>query len=94
MFPIRACPLPDGARLSIYRASDACTNCVAADVAGTISQEQFVSAFYTTFVFKLERAILKWAMSKLSSDAQVQQLAAGSIDEFAAWHVEGRCPNP
>ena len=93
MSSIQSCPLPDGALLSTYRANGAYTDCFAIDVVGSISHEQFVIAFYTTFVFKLERTILKWAVSKPSTDSQVKQLASGSIDEFAAWHVEERCPN-
>ena len=93
MFSIRTCPLPDDALLSTYRANGAYTDCFAADVDGSISHEQFVAAFYTTFVFKAERAILKWAVAKPSTDAQAKQLASGSIDEFAAWHVEKRCPD-
>ena len=93
MLSIRSCALPDGALLGTYRANGAYTDCFAADVAGSISHEQFVTAFYTTFVFKLERTILKWAVSRPSTDAQAKQLAAGSIDEFAAWHVERRCPD-
>jgi hypothetical protein len=52
-----------------------------------------VTAFYTTPVFKLERLILKIAVSRPSTDAQVKQLAAGSIDAFAAWYVEARTEN-
>jgi hypothetical protein len=69
------------------------TDCFATDVAGAVSHEQFVTAFYTTFVFKLERKILEWAVSKPSTDVQAQQLAAGSINEFSAWYVEDRCPD-
>ncbi|MDD5058826.1 MAG: hypothetical protein PHQ60_13235 [Sideroxydans sp.] len=93
MSSIRACPLPDVALLNTCLANGEYTDCFAADVAGSISHEQFVAAFYTTFVFKLERAILKWAVAKPSTDAQAKQLAAGAIDEFAAWHVEQRCPD-
>lgn len=93
MLSIRPCSLPDGALLSAYRANGAYTDCFAADVVGAVSHEQFVTAFYTTFVFKLERRILQWAVSKSSTDAEAKQLAAGSIDEFAAWHVEQRCSN-
>jgi hypothetical protein len=50
-------------------------------------------AFYTTAVFKLERLILKLAVSRPSTDAQAKQLAAGSIDAFAAWDVEARSDN-
>jgi hypothetical protein len=59
----------------------------------SVSQAQYVSAFYTTFVFKLERLILKWTVSKPSTDAQVKRLADGSIDSFAAWTVEARSQN-
>ncbi len=88
---IISCPLPDAALLNAYRDSGAYTDCYAAEVVGSISHEQFVAAFYTTFVFKLERTILKWAVAKPSTDAQALQLAAGAIDEFAAWSVEQRC---
>jgi hypothetical protein len=84
-------PLPDAALLNTCLANGEYTDCFAVDVVGSISHEQFVVAFYTTFVFKLERAILKWAVAKPSTDAQAKQLAAGAIDEFAAWHVEQRC---
>jgi hypothetical protein len=88
---IRPCPLPDCALLDAYRANGAYTDCYAADVAGSITHEQFVTAFYTTLLFKLERQILRWTVSRPSTDAQAGQLAAGSIDEFSAWRVEARC---
>jgi hypothetical protein len=34
--------------------------------------------------------LLAWFVSKPSSDAQARQLAAGELDTFAAWVVEGR----
>jgi hypothetical protein len=52
-----------------------------------------VQAFYTTPVFKLERAILAWLLTKLSSDAQATLLAEGKTDTFSAWNVENRCEN-
>lgn len=91
--PIQSCPLPDGALLGAYLANGAYTDCFSTDVAGAVSHEQFVTAFYTSFVFKLERQILAWAVSKPSTDDQAKQLAWGAIDEFAAWHVEKRSPN-
>jgi hypothetical protein len=56
----------------------------------SVSHAQYVEAFYTTAVFKLERLLLAWFVSKPSSDAQARQLAAGELDTFAAWVVEGR----
>ena len=63
------------------------------EIHGSVSHQQFVTAFYTTTLFKLERVILKWAVSRPSTDADAQQLASGTIDAFAAWHVEKRSEN-
>ena len=93
MFSIQPCSIPDGTLLSNYRRDGVYTDCYAADISGSVSHTQYVAAFYTTVVFKLERLILKWAVSKPSSDAQAKQLADGSIDTFAAWYVEGRSEN-
>jgi hypothetical protein len=89
---IQACPLPDGALLGTYSRNGAYADCYAVDVPGAFTHAQFVAAFYTTFLFKLERSILKWAVARPSTDAQAAQLAAGAIDSFAAWHVEQRAP--
>ena len=91
MIRIAPRPLPEEALLKKYARDGAYTDCYATDVAGTITQAQFVAAFYTTAVFKLERFILKHAVSRPSTDEQARQLAAGAIDMFAAWHVEARC---
>ena len=93
MFSIESCPLPDEALLGKYVRSGAYTDCYRTEAPGNVTHAQFVSAFYTTLIFKLERAILKLAVSKPSTDAQAKQLADGSIDRFAAWQVESRCEN-
>lgn len=85
--------MPDGALLGIYQTHGAYADCYGVDVPGTVTHERFVAVFYTTWIFKLERAILKWAVNKPSTDAQAAQLAAGAIDSFAAWHVEQRGHN-
>jgi hypothetical protein len=58
-----------------------------------VTQEQYVYAFYTTSLFRLERFILRWLVSKPSTDDEVKQLAQGSRRRFAAWQVEQRCDN-
>ena len=93
MFGIQSCPLPEVALLARYRREGAFTDCYAVDIPGAISQARYVAAFYTTPVFKLERLILKWAVSRSSTDAQAGQLAAGEIEHFAAWRVEARSPD-
>lgn len=90
MSSIHAAPLPDHALLAGYTRAGAYTDCYATDVARHVSHAEFVTAFYTTPTFKLERLILKWAIAKPSTDAQAAQLAKGDIDAFAAWRVEQR----
>ncbi len=93
MFAIQSRPLPDNALLARYRREGAFTDCYAVDMPGAVSHARYVAAFYTTPVFRLERLILQWAVSRPSTDAQAVQLAAAEIDTFAAWHVEARSPD-
>ena len=93
MLSIQPCALPANALLNTYRSRGAYTDCYATDIDGDVSHEQFVAAFYTTSLFKLERVILKWVVARPSTDAQAEQLASGATDAFAAWHVEERSEN-
>lgn len=90
MSPIRRCELPEGALLSRYSGSGNYTDCYSADVTRSVSHAEFIEAFYTTALFKLERIILAGLASRPSTDAQARQLAHGEIDSFAAWSVEDR----
>lgn len=90
MLPIKPSPLPENALLNRYAQQNVYTDCYRTEVTGTITHAQFVTAFYTTKLFKLERLILKWAVSKPCSDQEAMQLANGEIDQFAAWYVEER----
>ena len=87
---IRNCALPDSALLQKYAVEGTYTDCYAVNLDRRISQSEFVSAFYTTWLFKLERWILAWAVNRPSSDAQASELAAATRDAFAAWRVEQR----
>lgn len=93
MFSINPCVLPENALLRNYYNDGTYTDCYTTDVSETVTFEQYVIAFYTTRVFKLERLILKLLVSRPCTDAEVAQLASGSLDEFAAWHVEARHEN-
>lgn len=82
--------LPADALLQRYRERGAYTDCYALDIPNAVTQAQYVEAFYTTWVFKLERAILAAFVSKPSTDAQAGELARGERGDFAAWDVEAR----
>jgi hypothetical protein len=90
MRSIHSCPIPDTALLAEYPRAGAFADCYTTQITGAVSQVQFVTAFYTTWIFKLERWVLRWALAKPSTDAEAAQLAVGSIDAFAAWRVERR----
>ena len=86
-------PLPTTALLQKYARADAYTDCFYTDILDNVSLHDFVEAFYTTWLFKLERFILRVAVSKPSSDAEARQVSEGEIDTFAAWYVEDRSDN-
>jgi hypothetical protein len=82
--------LPATSLLRKYAAPVGYADCYVAEVAGAVSHESFVRAFYTTALFGVERAILKWFASRPSTDEDVAALASGASDTFAAWRVEAR----
>lgn len=87
---IQPCPLPTNSLLTAYANAGAYTDCFSTDIARTLSHAEFVEAFYTGRLFKLERWLLDVLLSKPSTDRQARQLAAGKLNEFAAWRVEAR----
>ena len=93
LFPIQPCLLPDEALLGRYSSNGSYTDCYMTEIPIPVSQAQYVNAFYTTPLFKLERFILTWTVSKPSTDIQAKQLADGTRDAFAAWTVEAWTEN-
>lgn len=93
MSSIELAPLPQDALLNRYKLQGDYTDCYVMTVPHPVSQAQYVEAFYTTSVFKIERQILSLLASRPSTDLQARQLAQGEASQFAAWHVEGRTAN-
>ncbi len=52
-----------------------------------------MTVFYTTWLFRLERWILRLAVARPSTDEEARQLARGERGAFAAWSVEARAPD-
>ena len=86
---IHRCSLPPDAFLQRYAGNVGYADCFRVDVPGTIGLGRYVEAFYTTRLFKAERAILSLA-GHPSSDAEAALVAQGETSRFAAWHVEAR----
>ena len=93
MHNIIAIRLPTSALLSRYVKEGFYTDCFTTELPISVTHEQFVLAFYSTWLFKIERFILKYAVSKPSTDKQALALASGQLDLFSAWTVEDRCSN-
>jgi len=59
-------------------------------VAQPVSLGDFVFAFYTSPVFRIERAILRILAGAPSTDAEARGVADGSGSSFAIWRVGQR----
>lgn len=82
--------LPDKALLRRYVDSGEYTDCFSTEVPKGVSLADYVAAFYTTWLFKAERVVLRWFASLPSTDDEAVQLARGNRDAFAAWTLEDR----
>jgi hypothetical protein len=88
---VRPQALPAHSLLNPY-AANGYADCFVAALAGSVTHAQYVEAFYTSWLFKLERFVLRWLVAKPSTDEEARALAQGKRDEFAAWSVESRAP--
>jgi hypothetical protein len=65
-------------------------DCFAAGVARHVTLAQFVFAFYTSPLFRIERGLLHLLINAPSSRADARAIADGTSDKFAAWYVGQR----
>ena len=93
MLSIERCPIPVNTMLERYARNGAYVDCYMTEISGHVSFREYILAFYTTLLFRLERIILKLVVSKPSTDTQARQLADRTRENFAAWHVEDRSEN-
>jgi hypothetical protein len=76
-----------GARPERWRQSG---DCFAISVDRVVSLAEFVFAFYTSPVFRIERVILGVLAGAPSTDTEARSLADGSGTSFAVWRVGAR----
>lgn len=93
MAPITATVLPEEALLQRYQRGGAYTDCYCMSVPRHVPMADYISAFYTTPLFKVERKILALAAGKPSTDEAARDLAHGRRASFSAWRVEDRSSN-
>lgn len=93
MPPVTLCDAPKSSLLQSLRAGGSYTDCFATEVAISVSQSDYVEAFYTTTLFKAERLVIRLLASTNSTDHEARELALGMRDTFAVWSVAQRLPN-
>jgi len=79
--------------LGKYASGGAYADCYAVVLPRVVTQAEYVEAFYTTAVFKIERWLIASFLSRPSTDADARQLAQGTLRSFASWSVEHCAPD-
>lgn len=86
----RACDVPrDGLLQAYVGQGETYTDCFEVMSPVEIALPDFIEAFYTTWLFRLERLILSITLRRRIRDADARVMAAGA-ETFAAWSVEAR----
>lgn len=81
---------PDASLLAQLQATGQYADCFTTQISRRVTHAEFIEAFYTTRLFKLERFILHRLARLPSTDAEVTELAQGQRIMFAAWRVAER----
>lgn len=89
---VEAAGLPADALLGRYAGQGCYTDCFTTVLPRPVTHAEYVEAFFTTPVFKLERLVLV-LIRRPSTDAQAGALSRGEGESFAAWDVEARAPD-
>jgi hypothetical protein len=96
MLAISRAAVPADSLLRTYRGGphperwDNYVDCFCVGVSAQVSLADFVWAFYTSPVFRIERWILRLTIGAPSTDADAKAVAVGTANTFAAWYVGDR----
>ena len=89
MTPLDAPPPADSLLAHLAAERSAFADAYTLQLPRTVSLAEFVEAFYTTRLFKVERALLA-LFGKPSSDAMARAVARGDGQRLAVWTIEAR----
>ena len=93
MTQIHTSDLPSNALLEKYKQAGAFVDCYYINMNKQVTLAEYIHAFYTTPIFKIERTILSIFARRPSSDSQAKELSLGNSDTFSIWSVEQRLEN-
>ncbi|MEO5735127.1 MAG: hypothetical protein ABIN96_14420 [Rubrivivax sp.] len=65
-------------------------DCYSTQIMGRVTHADFVEAFYTSWLFKIERRLLGFLASRPATDSDARKLARSECHRFSAWRVEAR----
>lgn len=85
--PVQQTPLPSDALLASQ--PDHLLDCFTLEVPVSVDLAKYVAAFYSTWLFRLERQVLQLA-GYPSTDAEARALGQGLSQSFAAWTLQAR----
>ncbi|GLX78586.1 hypothetical protein tinsulaeT_19260 [Thalassotalea insulae] len=85
--------LPENALSIKYAHQGAHTDCYYIDIPKKVTLTQYIEAFYTTPVFKIEHIILSIFAKKHVSNNDISALANGNSNQFSIWTVEDKSNN-
>ncbi|TQV69581.1 hypothetical protein FIL88_06860 [Aliiroseovarius halocynthiae] len=68
-------------------------DCYVSVVPGQVNLPVFITHFYQTWLFRIERWLLARGVKKPSTDADARAIANGTSQKFAVWELEGRTDN-
>lgn len=75
MLPIEKCPAPEDTFLRNYLIQGNYIDCYTTAIAKQVSFPEFIFAFYTTWLFKIEAFILTFTARKPSSDVEAKKVS-------------------
>lgn len=90
MSTVHPCEVPLNSLLRGYKDGISYADCYVVEVPGSITQEDYIEAFYTSPLFKVERTLLKYFALRPATDNDAKELAVGKTTTFSAWQVEGQ----
>lgn len=94
MTPVAQVPVPKGSFLDKVGQGDGVyTDCFEVEIAADISFADYITAFYTTPLFKAERLLLRVFARAPSTDAEARQVGQGDADRFVLWRKVERGEN-
>jgi hypothetical protein len=85
-----SCEVPIGTMLDQCRSANAYVDCYRIELNASARISDYIEAFYSSPVFKIERGILAMVAGKSASDQDAKALATDETRQFSIWKVESR----